>query len=238
MSDSPRSSRTTGRWLAFVFSVVVGSVAWAPAAHRSSAQLGILAFTLIVLIWYTCFTYESVEAARESIRTARDLAAEDLTRQQAGLANGILAELKGLEVLLRDVEANGARTVREDDLGHPVLEASLARLELFRPPTVDVLIRFVTSARRVQRLLRRAAIATSAPATTAAQEEAWVAVHTLCELVPVLVSEGGHIPEGPASAHADRASLLPPSPFGERKLAEAWGKPVAEAETGSTATGA
>lgn len=223
MSDSSAGWWTTPRWIALALSAAsFGALVLGGVIDMHS---GILAFTLIAVIWYTCFTYESVEAARESIRTTRELAAEELRQQRIGLANGVLAELKGLDVMLRAVEAHGARGAREDDLGHPVVETSLGRLELFRPATAELLVRFVTSIRRVARLLHQSAVSVNPAAGPEAQKEARVAVDILCDLAPALVSEGGHMPEDRA---APAAGLLRPSPVGEHELREASRRKYAE----------
>jgi hypothetical protein len=98
------------------------------AGDTNSPELPVLTATLIAVIWYTRFTFESLEYARD-----RDAA--DRTRARDSLATGLLSELRWLQGQLRQITEKGMPAY--DPLDHPVLRIALSNLTLFPPTTAE-----------------------------------------------------------------------------------------------------
>lgn len=119
---------------------VIGRLRGAEVSY--DASIAVLTATLISIIWYTAFTYESVVHQK-----SRD--EQELLRARMSLATGAIAELRWLEGLLYQVIELGPLSFY-DPFGHPVLKAALRQATLFKPKTVGLLADFHSLLRDVQ----------------------------------------------------------------------------------------
>ena len=125
--------------LAWLFTSVSIGLAILPAALRGTTavtyrpDLAVLTATLIGVIWYTRFTYDALQHAREAEQRER-------VRARESLATASLAELKHLEGGLRQVYHNPGSGVQPRV--SPVLEHVLGKLTLFSPNTCHEIARF------------------------------------------------------------------------------------------------
>lgn len=190
------------------------------------AQLAVLTATLLAVIWYTYYTFESLEHSR-----SRDAA--ERTRARTTLASGLLAELLWLEDMLDQIYVDGPFT-GYDMFGHPMCEAAIARADLFEPATLPPLTRFVSLLNDVRNGVNEfrvnpAPILGADPLKHAAnkkrfryfmQAKAGYALQALPPLVEALIKEGGVVSKRDIEEPITDGTLpkLPKSPFGMRRL--------------------
>ncbi len=104
--------------IACVASVVSILLAVAPAlAGRTSyrADLAVLTATLISLVWYTAFTYQTLLHARSRDEIER-------STQRRAFAIAVLAELSWIEPVLIEISQKSPRHARADALQAPALD--------------------------------------------------------------------------------------------------------------------
>lgn len=206
-------------WLASAGAVMLVAVDVAlpePWSERYRAELAVLAATLIAVIWYTRYTFESLEHAR-----TRD--ERDLTRRRRSLATGVLAELKRVEGGLRQLHAWGPRGYLNWD--RPATAAAIRQLDLFEPETAARLVEFESRISHTQVGLQLVLDGKKdrAAADSEIRGMATFAVTIIAELADRLVAEGGVMPEPRGDESILQApDALPLSPFGEFDLKRGW----------------
>lgn len=168
-----------------------------------SPTTAILTATLLAAIWYTCFTYESLEHARSYQEQERK-------RARASLATALLAELQWLSFRLRNYF--GSPADHNASIKHPIIEEVIRNATLFAPET----IRRVTD---VHRLLGELEQAIERRDASPNAEEPWVrpyagsAYHQVVALVDHLQEEGGLMPRRLWPRQESEIEPLPPNPF-------------------------
>ena len=121
--------RAGSRWLAWATSVAAIILSVLPGAgsmvHSQlpayDGSLAVLTATLVALIWYTQFTFDTLAHYR-----TRD--EQERIRARAVLATGVLSELEWLEGRLEQVRLHGPYS-DFDPFEHPVLEEILSRAD-------------------------------------------------------------------------------------------------------------
>jgi hypothetical protein len=172
-------------------------------AHpRYSPEVAVLTVTLIAIIWYTAFTYETLTFARE-----RDL--QELRRARASLATALLSELRWLYSILEDFARGQAL---HGEIATPVLDSALQQATLFTPDTNDRLAHVITAIRRLRGELD------TGPRNSGdlRRPSAAATCIAISDLVPLLQSEGGQLPrfsETESIAPSESSSALPLNPF-------------------------
>lgn len=106
---------------------------WGPSACTYDGSLATLAATLVAVIWYTYFTYQSLRRAEQ-----RD--EQERLRARKALATGLLAEISFLEITLEQLYAK--QIPASEALRHPLLDSAIAQAALFEPDTVAKLSEF------------------------------------------------------------------------------------------------
>lgn len=106
-------------WAASVASIALavapGLFAWSTGSKpRYDPTLAVLTATVIALVWYTCFTYESVEHQRITDRAAK----YQIQVAFNSLAAGILDQLNKLPT--RGGETGGAKALKLSQYGPKV----------------------------------------------------------------------------------------------------------------------
>jgi len=234
MTNSPRatgSNRRRARYvIAISFTVISLLGAVGPGiptlVHREippyNAMLAITTATLIAVIWYTAFTYDSLTTARDSLEFERERDSQERKAKRPPLASGALSELRWLDHTLRGVaEARGAPPA-DASLVHPMLTSVIAQASLFSTSTVAILADFLAVLDRIE--IELAAFDAVAASTRSKQSqsastwsdamrtrsEAKYALGRLPDLVRQLQTEGGVMPP---ALHLAQIPDPPPSPF-------------------------
>ena len=220
----PASSRRTLAWGATAASLVL-AVAPGFQALRSGltpsydGSLAVLTATLIAIIWYTQYTYESLQYARATV---------DIQRRSArtSLATGLLDELRWLDGILAQIHSHGG-TATFDPLSHPLLETALAQSSVFSPQTAAKLSGFHALLRDVRALMSTYALKQSGMTVEARGElnrwiriKAYFALKYLPALVDALKEDGGAISDSVPLESFSGAGVppLPDSAFGARAV--------------------
>lgn len=206
------------RWL-----LTIGSLTFAfwPRAGKFNYDptFVLLTATLVAVIWYTSYTFETLQHAR-----TRD--AEERLRARRSLASGLLAELRWLEEQLEQVYVEGSFPLH-DILEHPLLQQAISQSTLFEPGTVGKLARFHALLRHARSVMNGYRVN---PAKFPAekreqfkyvmQTSAGFTIQALPEVVAALVAEGGVVEQRVVEAPLNQGALppLPASPFGPRRL--------------------
>lgn len=217
-------------WVASCLSLALASLPGIGSLMRGrvggyDANLAVLTATLISLVWYTQFTFETLQHYRE-------ISEQERARSREILATGLLAELEWVEGLLEQVRKYGPYS-HYDPLQHPLLEQVVTKADYFSRETVSQLSRFHALLRDV-----RAAVNAwrdnpdifgekDSPAyfqarrnfRQIAEAKAHFALVALPDLVSALVAERGSLPVRQAYSPIEGGALppLPPSPFGDRR---------------------
>ena len=183
------------------------------------APLAVLTATLIALIWYSEYTFQTLH----HYRTRDEL---ERSRARTVLATGLLGELQWIEGRLEQVRKFGPYS-DYDPLEHPVLETVLVKADVFAPKTVSDLARFHALLRDVRSIVNawRSNPDMFGPIGTAdyyrgrknfkhvAEAKAHFALNALPALVESLVGEGGTLPARDTTpAIAIGEGDLPPLP--------------------------
>ncbi len=186
--------------------------------------IAVLTATLIAIIWYTYYTFETLQHAR-----TRD--AEERQRGRESLASGVLAELRWLEESLEQVYMYGP-FLNQDNLGHPLLLQAISQSTLFEPVTVGKLSRFLALLRDVRSGVNECRANPSLRGTSHGSQlkelmraKAGFAMQALPEICTALVAEGGVLETRVLTEPLNAGELpsLPPSPFGPRRLTDGSG---------------
>lgn len=199
----------------------VGALAlslWTAMAPRPATAL-VLGLTLVALIWYTRYTYESVQLTRR-------LDEENRVRRRRGMASAILAEMMLLEAVLQRIYDNGINQARVERLGqNPVLDEWLRSPEVFSAEVADRLIVLATGIRALRhealhppKLPARSGLLAQQYFKDRALEMRWL----ISSLADGLRAEGGTMPPEtrPPGPAAPGGPNVPESPFKGCGLAE------------------
>ena len=179
--------------------------------------VALAAVSAVALVWYTYFTREGIEDAR--LRQN-----EEEERKRQSLATAVLAELARLIPRLQRIYESGSSAATPEFISSPALERATNEAELFTPRSVqslfnvrrmieDVraylleLIRIeATKSSGVTNLIRGVASLNASERENAVKTRAGWAFNSAAELVPLLMAEGGLMPDAPAET-----SVLSPS---------------------------
>ena len=212
------SSRTI-TWTASIFAVglaLVGGILPGDVAPRYRPDIAVLTATLVAIIWYTRYTFDSLQHQRMRVE-------RELTRRRRSLSTGALAEVKRIEGSARQYHVRGPRGLLSWD--RPVTEAALRNIDLFEPETADLLVTYDSRLRHLELGIqlfvegRR----TGPRAEKEIRGSAAFVVELVPELVERLVDEGGALPRRRGDeSRTDVPMDLPDSPFGTFDLSTGW----------------
>jgi hypothetical protein len=187
------------------------------------SNLAVLTATLIAIVWYTYYTYETLAFQRR-----RD--DEERARSKKALASGVLVELKWIEDMLEQCYLYGPQSAY-DPLAHPLLEAAMSQATLFSPKSVAAMAQFHGLMRDVRAGMaeyrehpERYTIEHSAKRTQFfdfMKGKSAFAINALPELVSALIEDGGTALQRTDADLATHITLpsLTRSPFGKRRFA-------------------
>jgi hypothetical protein len=163
-------------------------------------------------IWTLLASALGFAAARAGERRER-------RRARRTLATAMLAELRWLDMVLRRMVEHGPGGF-EDPLEHPIIEAGLNDLTLFRPETAGRVSQFHTLLRSLQHDLRsfrdnpRPWTGRHAEFERLVKSRAALSCRAIPDLNGVLRKEGGLLPPAVQETTAGGETSLPPTPFG------------------------
>ena len=224
-----KSANSKVRMIPWVFTATSLALALLPGAlaliqgskSYYDSTLAVLTATLVAIIWYTYFTFETLQHAQ-----TRD--AEERRRARQSLASGVLAELRWLEEVLEQVYVEGPFVI-QDVLEHPLLQQAITQSTLFHPTTVEKLSHFHSLLRDVRNGMNEyRANPTGIPRERkglfkySMQAKAGFVIQALPDVVAALVGEGGVLEKRVLEQPLENGALpsLPPSPFGPRRLTD------------------
>jgi len=185
-----------------------------------------LAATLVAVVWYTCFTYETLAYQRDRDRDQRE-------RARLALGTALMAELQWLEDMLDQIYVSGP-FVGYDVLDHALLDIAVGRCDLFSPPVTSAAATFRSRLEDVRRGVNQYMATPSHfdgvdPSKRQANRDrfkhfmkakAGYAIQALPPLVAALEGEdvkaNTRVTEDPIADGA--LPKLPPSPFGARRF--------------------
>lgn len=198
--------------------------------------VALTSLTAVGLIWYTYFTYQTLDHARRSALELSERIEADRTRQRQSLATAVLAELQVVCARLETIRSQGPTTAPEI-IAHPMLERALVDPSFWSPETVQALTSTLRHLGDVQIMLeaypslasavenyqvtsgkdRQHMENTRVAAYLGGKTRASWAFNAVVRLVERLRVEGGLLPTRPmeaARALFDHPPLLP-NPFDE-----------------------
>jgi len=181
------------------------------------ASLAVLTATLITVIWYTQYTFETLQHSRNQHEVERQ-------RSRRTVATGLLEELKWLDGILAQIYQHGPYSFY-DPLAHPMLDVALAQSALFESATMESLTEFHALLRDCRAMMneyrdRRGALHPSDKVEYVRfiRTKAAFTAAAMPMLIERLVSEGGERTERRLDGgwHQPGVPPLIPSPFGRR----------------------
>ena len=218
-------------WAASVAAVAGAILTTVPCIRMAQscqydANLTILAATLVAVVWYTCFTYETLAYYRDRDRVQGEQA-------RVALGTALMAELQWLEDMLDQIYVNGP-FVGYDMLDHPVLDVTVGRCDLFSPAVAGAAIAFRSRLEDVRRGVNQYMATPSHfdgvdPSKVQVNRDRFrhfmksKAAFAIVALPPLVAGLEGENVKAPSRVIEDPITdgslpKLPPSPFGMRRF--------------------